>query len=283
MESRAHDINNAGQVVGDALTSSGATHAFITGPHGEGMRDLGGFRAFGLNEAGEVIGINHGGYGFITGRNGINKRELGTLGGEFTVPIAINAEGQVVGWSMAIVGNNQYQRAFITGPGGLGMTDLGTLGGDSSVAAGINAAGQVVGWALPSDRTMHVFITGPDGVGMRDLGTLGGSDARGLDINDLGQVVGFSSTPSGLDHAFITNPAGTGLIDLNSLVNLPSGVTLTRAEDINNVGQVIAIGIPEPESYAMFLAGLGLIGFMVWRERLIAEKRLKSGVIFRSF
>jgi hypothetical protein len=98
-----------------------------------------------------------------------------------------------------------------------------------------------------------------------------------------GRWSGFPQPPVALPTLLSPNPAGTGLIDLNSLVNLPNGVTLTRAEDINNVGQVIAIGIPEPESYAMFLAGLGLIGFMVWRERLIAEKRLKSTVIFRSF
>ncbi|WP_143079564.1 PEP-CTERM sorting domain-containing protein [Nitrosospira sp. Nsp14] len=39
--------------------------------------------------------------------------------------------------------------------------------------------------------------------------------------------------------------------------------------DINNEGQVIAIQIPEPESYAMFLAGLGLLGFMARRQRLL--------------
>ena len=61
------------------------------------------------------------------------------------------------------------------------------------------------------------------------------------------------------------------MLDLNSLVDLPDGVVLTEAMDINNVGQVIAIGIvPEPESYAMFLAGLGLIGLIARRGRLFA-------------
>ena len=76
-------------------------------------------------------------------------------------------------------------------------------------------------------------------------------------------------------HAFITGPDGAGMMDLNSLVDLPGGVVLTRATGINNAGQVIAISvpiavIPEPESYAMFLAGLGLIGFMARRKRLLA-------------
>ena len=37
----ANDINDAGQVAGASVTAGGATHAFITGPDGLGMRDLG--------------------------------------------------------------------------------------------------------------------------------------------------------------------------------------------------------------------------------------------------
>lgn len=59
--------------------------------------------------------------------------------------------------------------------------------------------------------------------------------------------------------------SGAGMTDLNSLVDLPDGVILTRALDINNKGQVVAIAmassIPEPEGYAMFLAGLGMMAF----------------------
>jgi hypothetical protein len=57
------------------------------------------------------------------------------------------------------------------------------------------------------------------------------------------------------------------MVDLNSLVDLPHGVILTYAGGINNDGQVIAMGvIPEPETYALMLAGLGLIGFMGQRK-----------------
>ena len=48
-------------------------------------------------------------------------------------------------------------------------------------------------------------------------------------------------------------------MDLNSLVDVPG--ILTDAAGINNAGQVTAVGtIPEPEVYALFLAGLGLSG-----------------------
>jgi hypothetical protein len=56
--------------------------------------------------------------------------------------------------------------------------------------------------------------------------------------------------------------------DLNTLVSLPSGVVLRAATEINNHGQVAAVGsIPEPETYAMLLAGLGLLGFIARRRK----------------
>jgi len=155
--------------------------------------------------------------------------------------------------------------------------DLGTLGGWSSSARGINDAGQVVGMSDTADGNRHAFITGPDGVGMRDLGSLGGSRSwsNAFGINEAGQVVGYSHTADGNSHAFITGPDGEGMADLNSLVDLPPGVILVQAWDINNSGQVIAnaITIPEPEAYALMLAGLGLVGFVARRKKMENLKR----------
>ena len=39
--SYAGGINDSGQVVGNSFTAGGVDHAFITGPNGMGMRDLG--------------------------------------------------------------------------------------------------------------------------------------------------------------------------------------------------------------------------------------------------
>ena len=58
-------------------------------------------------------------------------------------------------------------------------------------------------------------------------------------------------------------------MDLNLLVDLPEGIILTNARDINNNGQVIAAGmVPEPESYALLLTGLALVGFIARRKKM---------------
>jgi probable HAF family extracellular repeat protein len=163
-------------------------------------------------------------------------------------------------------------RSYILDSTGKGLTDLGTLGGFLNYASGINDAGQVVGQSLTAGGNLHaIYITGPNGVGMTVvLGSPGGGSGHAFDINDAGQVVGVFRSAAGADHAFITGPNGVGMTDLNALVSLPGGAALTEATGINNLGQVAAISIPpvpEPETYAMLLAGLSLIGFVAHRRK----------------
>jgi probable HAF family extracellular repeat protein len=212
---------------------------------------------------------------FIVDLNSKKVTDLGTLGGSYSEAHAINAAAQVAGVSTTSAGTHH---AFITGPNGVGMTDLGTLGASDSYANGINDAGRVVGYyqnQTGAGGSPRAFITGPNGIGMTDLGTLGGwqgySAAYG--INTAGRVVGGSDTAAGPIDAFITGPNGVGMTDLNTLISLAGGIVLTEARGINNRGQVIAIGmmnaVPEPETCALLLAGLGLIGFMARRRKAV--------------
>jgi len=110
--SGASGINASGQVIGSSGTPS---------------------------RAGSLQQYDH---AFITGPNGTSMTDLGTLGGNESYATAINDSGQVVGYSFV----TGAIHAFITGPNGVGMTDLGISGGlDPSTytfAAGISAAGR---------------------------------------------------------------------------------------------------------------------------------------------
>ncbi|MDP2225081.1 PEP-CTERM sorting domain-containing protein [Nitrosomonas sp.] len=240
----AWGINDSGQVVGSFTSASGYTHAFITGPNGIGMTDLGtllgaaGSVARGINDSGQVVGMSGNNHPFITGPNGMGMTDLGNLGGSYSSANGINDSGQVVGWS-GIIGDS-HSHAFITGPNGMGMADLGTLYPNrNSNAAAINDSGQVVGSATTDHYYSHAFITGPNGIGMTDLGTLGGTTSFAKDINDSGQVVGGADAISfshEYSHAFITGPNGMGMTDLGTL-----GGKYSFANGINDSGEVVGL------------------------------------------
>jgi probable HAF family extracellular repeat protein len=248
INTHAAAINDIGQVAG--LSDRGA---FITGPDGMGMRDLGPWASpWDINNAGQVVGGKtffppptgelH---AFITGPDGVGIRDLGTLGGDFSWADAVNDSGQVVGTSNTA---SRGTRAFITGPDGGRMRELEAFGeifGASVRFWDINDAGQAVGGILPpgGDSFFRPFITGPNGVGVRALGDAWG-EATG--INTVGQVVGSMGS-----HAFITGPNGVDVKDLGTL-----GGDYSSAWDINDAGQVVgASSITADGSSHAFVTG----------------------------
>ncbi|SFH34424.1 PEP-CTERM protein-sorting domain-containing protein [Nitrosospira sp. Nsp14] len=163
---------------------------------------------------------------------------------------------------------------------GTTATDLGTLGGTSSWAYAINDAGQVAGGAyFPGDANGHAILW--NGSTLKDLGTLGGGSSEAFAINDSGQVTGWAATTDGAQHAALWN--GTTVTDLNSFLDtstVNAGWVLTVANGINDHGWIVGDAhnsksgvdhafllapIPEPETYALLLAGLGLVSFMARR------------------
>lgn len=126
--------------------------------------------------------------------------DVGTLGGTFTTPNAINNRGQITGISNLT--GDAIAHAFFWENGNI--TDLGTLGGPISVGAGINESGEVVVGADTSlsgglQNTIcataaicRMFIW-RDGVNVvPDLGTLdGGTDTGIYDLLSFGEGTSF--------------------------------------------------------------------------------------------
>jgi len=231
-------INDAGTVVGFSATSTGGRHAFVW-HRNDGMIDLGTFDpafaycwATAINQRDQVIGscgmrhfVRPPAHAFLW-EKGV-MIDLGTLGGDLSIPSAINERSQVVGHSTTTTGQNH---AFLWENGV--MIDLGTLGGYSSNAIAINNQGQVVGTSTTSTGESHAFLW--EGGLMTDLGTLGGYISYVADINERGQVIGDSIDALGNHHAFLWEKGS--MMDLGTL-----GGPTSYASAINEHGQIVGV------------------------------------------
>ena len=182
--SRALAINASGQVVGSSsaeLAPFGITHAVLWSPY-------------------DVI------------------RDLGSLGGSFSIATDINAKGQVIG-SSTLEGDAVTH--FFFWSEATGMLDISPHLNDPTNVVAINDAGQIAG-TFPVSGATHAFLWSP-GSGFRDLGTLGGASSAVTGLNDKGQVVGSSTLADGTLHDFLWSPA-SGMEDITAT----TGVTGAR-------------------------------------------------------
>ncbi len=231
-------INASGQVVGFSPLG-GNDRAFRFSPPNLTL-DLGTIAgstlpataaAYGINDAGRVVGIASTPSGFNrafrTDAGGGNIAELGTLGGDESWAYAINNAGQVAGTSDSL---SIDTHAFLFTDGS-GMTDLGTLGGYVSTAFALDGAGNVIGTAETASSAMHAFLWTQASAAMRDLNEYipvnSGwvlTEARG--VNDAGQIVG-NGLLNGQPRAFLLTP--------NSGPDLAPPVAIAKAADITSL------------------------------------------------
>jgi probable HAF family extracellular repeat protein len=152
---------------------------------------------------------------------------LPSLGGDFTLPLAINDHGQIAGFSEISQGTYHL---FIWDKEN-GIRDLGPVErGNIS----INNAGQIAASMTDPNGNKRSFVWNPNS-GMTILPTLGGKNCFTQSISNLGQVVGSAQTPTGLEHQFIWD-AVNGIRDLT-----PNSTTLSRAWSINDAGQIVVL------------------------------------------
>lgn len=278
----AYGINDLGQVVGQYTTSTGDLHGFVTGASGQGITDV----TLSSSSAINLLAINaNGQYGgwvaegetqnaISTGPNGTGLQTLSlpgtTLGSTVT---GINASGQVLGY--AFTGDSAF--TYITGPNGQGATQIGPNG---AAGLGLNNQGDVVGQTFTEAGDPRGFLTRANG-STTILGTLGGFASRATGINDSGVIVGMSLTADAPDgsstNAFVILGDGQDMVSLASLAVDFEG-TFAEAVAVNNAGQILVnsfgrsylltpTAIPEAQTSAMMLLGLGAIGWVGVRQQ----------------
>jgi len=204
-DSKAHDINDAGDVV----------IGFIC--------DRAGVRVFGAS-------LYRGG----------SLTELGTLGGSYTSASGINTAGQIAGSSFLPPDSDghTYEHAFIWENGSL--RDIGTLGGHDSGARDINDAGHVVGTSRnAADENRGYWY---DGTTMHQLPTCHGGDnwPQPEAINNHDQITG-NYFGKGFEAFLYQKGRCYSLLTL--LDTSGAGWTRLQANDINDKGVIVGSGI----------------------------------------
>jgi probable HAF family extracellular repeat protein len=313
-----NQINRRGTVVGAAATDIPAppNKQICGGPDGlvpfvfhafvwqEGKKkDLGVLpgvecsEAVSINSQGEIAGRS--GNGVIDPLVGLEEirgviwrdgeiQDLGTLGGNHSIAVAINNRSQVVGFSVNTIPdpfsllyflgggftNGTETRGFLWQNGQ--VRDLGTLGGPDAQAFGLNDRGQVTGISYINSTPNPVTGLPPadpffwsEDRGMVDLGTLGGVWGGAGALNNRGQVIGTSSLAAdpgaclGIGDTANCHPFFWGdgrLVDLNADTIGGSPVT---AEAINDAGEVVG--------NAVFPNGATYGDAYLWKEGVITK------------
>jgi len=224
------------------------------------MRDLGtlgGTDAFGVvvNNRGQVLGASLTAAGNIDAflwENGRMQDIPDTLGGTGINPFYLNNHGVVLG-NAGLAGDIAFH-PFVWYRGV--MTDIGTFGGDNGDAVWVNDSGQVVGSSdFPGDFIHHAWLW--ERGAKTDLGTVNGDlCSRAFAINSSGQIVGNASDCVTTKSAVLWEN-GTG-VDLNQLVESGSDLTLIKAWNINDRGEIVAEGLlPNGDEHAALLVPNG--------------------------
>ena len=240
---RVEDLGSfGGDVYGQAINSQGEVGGFARMPDGTlhvvrwtaagGLEDLGmngGVQAqgFGINDAGEIVGVYFdtagAAHSFVAPRGG-PIRDLNP--DIFQVSSIANA-----GW---ITGYTRTAHAFTSLVDGTPQEFNDYL----SFGSHVNEAGHVTGWGWPggdpSVPSMAFRYTGASSV---MLGTLGGASG-GTSINGSDVVVGWSEGTSGLGYRAFRARPGFAIEDLGTL---PGGFAggVARADGINNAGDIV--------------------------------------------
>jgi probable HAF family extracellular repeat protein len=208
--SGATAINNNSQIIGYSNTATGGVDGFIYSGNGP-MVDLGAYLPQCINNAGLVGAVLLPGSqstAYVSSGGTGAWMNIGTLGGTYTVPYAINGSGEIVGESATRTASKSGQPFIYSGGT---MTDLGTFGGLYGEALAVNDYGVVVGSAdLSGDESGAAFVY-HDGGAIENLNdlvdpSLGWNIGGAVAVNDSGQITAEAYQQGGPDHGILLTP-----------------------------------------------------------------------------
>ena len=272
----ANSINNSGQVVGDS---------FADGRYSQGTIWNNGVATYlnidtskSINNLGQVVGVS-GNHAAVWNNGVATTLEMPS---DFTSSSAtsINDLGQIVGVSMT---GFSHTRATVWNNGVATTLEMPS-DFTSSSAKSINNLGQIVGYSMTDTRNTRATIWN-NGVATT-LESMGIGNSVANSINNLGQIVGAGTSEAGGPSATLwDNGVATDLNYFRSYRDWSDGWILIEAWDINDEGSIIGFGynmesntarsfllqsvrpVPEADTSAMLLVGLGMIGFMARRRK----------------
>ncbi|HEX4790267.1 MAG TPA: hypothetical protein VH372_17500 [Actinospica sp.] len=233
-------INNAGEVVGYGVSSTGVEHGFswIRGTLADlGTEAGGGYsQANAVNDAGQIAGTadrTAGGYGYPVrwSATGVIQDLGGTVTNSLGVGNAIDQAGRVAGGQRP-ANSEGGPNAILYSQSGA-PTHLGNPPDSLNAATGINAVDQVVG--------SPAFVWQAGTVTMLP-GLAGAGGAGATAINISGQIVGTVAEPGGagaVDDAALWQHGV--LTDLGTV----GGITHNQATAVNAAGQIVGTADPE--------------------------------------
>ncbi|WP_211235133.1 PEP-CTERM sorting domain-containing protein [Azohydromonas australica] len=290
-ESQAYGINDRNQIVGSyRLPDTGDRVPYLyQGGHYRNLRvedTKGDDFATDVNASGQAVGRANG-RAFLF--DGVRSRYIDVPGAVSSQALALNDHGSVVGSATFNAPGGDYEdRAFVYDGREVRLLSSPPNSQPAQVVT-INNPGQMATIAYnPDDNATRSFIYEADGQvtqiaslatppGEREVTTVTGLNNRGWAV---GRSVGSNCTESTCFEAFLWRDGKT--VSLNDLL-VPWQAKrwhLSDAVAINDRGQItgrasfdflafdtyVLTPVPEPQGWALLLAGLGLVG-MVARPR----------------
>jgi hypothetical protein len=152
--------------------------------------------------------------------------------------------------------------------GGTGLATLSLIAGQSfSVSVGSDdlwSAGALPRWSNADGLTGNRFATGSDESG-ESIGTLIGADFGLYAQGNLSAAYGTLVGQIGAGDYFVVGTSFNGVAAATGTLNL----FYWDSNFGDNTGAISAdvTAVPEPETYALMLAGLGVVGFVARRRR----------------